>query len=154
MSEVQYDLFLSYQWNIKENVQSLHDYLSSLNYTVIMDDHTFSANSDLSIQITQAVKNSRAVICCITKAYDTSKNCRREISLANDYNKPLIVLMFEDLKITDLEFVGFYITSILRINLFEDPQVTQSWQGPKSDEIIKAINNALGIMDKPIKECV
>ena len=41
--------------------------------------------------------------------------------------------MFENVKITDMEFVGFYITSILRINLFEDPQVMQSWQGPKSD---------------------
>lgn len=110
-----------------------------------MDIRELSVGTNLNENLAKAIKNSKAVICCITRAYDKSENCIQEINWAKLNKKPLIVLMFEDVDVTELESVGFIIAPLLRINLFEDKQVINSWNGPKFDELIKAINNALSL---------
>ena len=146
MEEEQRDLFISYQWKIKDQVKLMHDFLEfNNNYTVFRDEDTFNASNSLSSQISKAIKISDLFICCITEPYNASVNCLREISLEIDtYNKTAIVLMFEDVDLAQLEHVNRYNSRLLRINLFEEPSVVESWTGPKANELLNAIKKALG----------
>jgi hypothetical protein len=126
------DLFISYQWGSQESVKNLYEFLKSKKYKTWMDINRLDAGGlGLNNQLSQAIKSSRVVICCITKAYDKSENCKLEINWAKQNKKPLIILMFEDVPVEQLDNVGFIITPLLRINLFEDKQVFRKWTGPK-----------------------
>jgi hypothetical protein len=63
------DIFLSYNCNIKEQVKLLHDKLESLNFKVWRDKQLHAGNSALTSQLAKGIKNSKVVICCITKDY-------------------------------------------------------------------------------------
>jgi hypothetical protein len=140
-----HDLFISYQWDVQKQVRKLNDFLTSKNYNVWMDVHQLSAGSScLHSQLASSIKCSKAVICCITSKYVKSNNCYLELNWTNECGKKLIVLMFEDLKVSELDRVGFIISPQLRINLFEDKQVIETWQGPKFDELLRAIDNSIG----------
>ena len=144
MEEEQRDLFISYQWNIKDQVKLMHNFLEFNNYMVFRDEDTFDASNSFSSQIAKSIKNSDLFICCITETYNESANCLREINLTiYTYKKTAIVLMFEDVDLAQLEHVNLYISRLLRINLFEEPSVVESWSGPKAKEFLNAIHKAL-----------
>ena len=59
-------------------------------------------------------------LCFVTSQYDLSDTCRRELDWADELKKPIIVIMLEDLQISTLKKIGFYIKPLLRINYFND----------------------------------
>ena len=97
-----YDIFLSYNWDHKPYVQKLYDKLCNLNLKVWIDDKELDHTS-LTAQLANGIKNSLVFMCCITKKYSESKNCREEFFFAISENKPTIILMFEHYKEIDKE---------------------------------------------------
>lgn len=130
--------FISYHCSIQDYVQRLKDFLIGNGYNA--KDIVDSNNS----QITKSISAASIVICCITKAYAQSENCQREIMFAHKIRKPLIILMFEKVdNIYELGSIGLFIAALLRINIFEDPQVVINWTGPKANEILRSLPRAL-----------
>ena len=148
-----FDLFLSYNWGIKENVRQLYQkFTTNHNLKVWIDDEQLD-NAGLYEQICEGIKNSKCFVCCITKKYTESANCQREISYATNINKPLIVLMFEDLAIADISgSVGFIITPLLRFNLFNDMHTIPygDW-GSNMNSAIKAIESKVKVNESDSK---
>ena len=95
------DVFISYNWNIKQQVEVLERRLNEKGFSVWRDVNEFGAiNFDSSIR--KAIDDSKNVICCITKDYCRSENCNLEFNYAFNLNKPLIALLIDDLEPTKL----------------------------------------------------
>jgi hypothetical protein len=142
LSEI--DLFISYQSDIKEHVKKLYGFLKTLDYAVWMDINRLVAadkGNGLNEELAKVIGNSRAFICCITKAYYKNENCKLEFYWARRTMKPLIILMYEKVNIENLNSVGLTIAPLTQINLYKNLKAT--WDGPKKDELINAILAAL-----------
>ncbi len=105
-----YDVFISYNWEIKDQVKKLYQVLTSLNYKVWMDQTDLNADSSpLTAELATAIKNSKVFLSCITKVYCRSFNCNREIEYASAKNKQMITLMIENIDpvtIDEIEVTG------------------------------------------------
>jgi hypothetical protein len=93
------DIFLSYNWNIKEQVKKLHEELEKENFEVWRDDNQLRAgNNRLTAELARGIKEAKVFVCCITKDYCKSNNCNLEIEFASSCKKQLITLMIEKLE--------------------------------------------------------
>ena len=136
-----YELFLSHQWDSKKEVELLYKFLTEENgFRVWKDKNSLQSGDNLSDQIADAISNAKLFVCCITRAYAQSPMCNNEINFAIALKKPIIPLMFEKVSIAELKGVGFLISSLLRVNLYEDPNIFSKWEGDVATEIVKTIN--------------
>ena len=119
MSE-NFDVFISYQSEIKNEVNQIFDLLTKNGLKVWMDDQNLRHEENLIPQLQDNIKNCEIFLCCITKKYDESKMCCREIFWADLCEKHLLVVMFESLDIMELENIGMIINPIFRLNYFID----------------------------------
>ena len=103
MEEVK-DVFISYNWAIKDQIKILYDILKSLNYQVWLDDRELSTyNNPLTAQLANGIKKSKIFLSCITKDYCKSYNCNLEVEYANAKAKPMIALMIEKIDPTEID---------------------------------------------------
>ena len=97
-SNKKFDIFLSYNWDHKPFVKKLYNLLcNELNFKVWIDDMELD-NTPLTSKLADGINNSHIFMCCITKKYSESRNCRKEFFYAFSKNKPTIILMFEHYK--------------------------------------------------------
>ena len=135
-----FDAFLSYQWDIQESVKSLKHFLQTQRgLKAWLDIDEVDGSQTLFEDFANAIRNSKVLICCVTRSYMQSQFCVDELLFAIAKRKPVIVLMYENVALAELGDVGVAISPLLRINLFEDEQVKQSWSGPKSDALVRAL---------------
>ena len=93
------DVFISYNWNVKNEVKYLDKKLSESGLKVWLDEKELQTNDmPLTVQLANGIKKSKIIVCCITKEYCKSFNCNLEFEYANTLAKPTIVLMIDDLK--------------------------------------------------------
>lgn len=133
-----YDVFISYQWDIKDQVRYLHDNLTSKGLRVWRDETNMSSTSSLPEQLATNIRNSKVFLCCLTQKYVESKNCVNEINYANAINKNFVILMIDKLKIENLSGVGFIIASKIYIHCYSNPS---DWPTSHFDEIYKSIQD-------------
>lgn len=90
------DIFISYNWGIKDQVRELYKILTDNNYKVWMDENDLhnSDNPLTSVLATNIIK-SAVFLCCITENYCKSYNCNLEIEYANKKRKPIVPLMIQ-----------------------------------------------------------
>jgi hypothetical protein len=60
------DVFISYNWSIKEKVKELYQELINLNYKVWLDDNELNDNNLNNNETANGIKNSKIFISCIT----------------------------------------------------------------------------------------
>ena len=144
MSEFLFDVFISYNWNIKEKVRLLYKKLTSEFGLRVWLDEKEIANSNLFREISDGIVKSSIFLCCVTKAYAESDNCVREITLAATEKKPMLVLMFENLKMNELGDVGFIINPIARFNCYQENSFLTDNSNHIFECLIKAIEKCLG----------
>ena len=90
----EYDIFLSYNWDHKAHVQKLYEKLVHMNLKVWVDFKELD-NTPLTDQLADGITNSRVFMCCVTKKYSQSDNCKLEFHYAKTNKKLMIILMFE-----------------------------------------------------------
>ena len=99
-----FDVFISYNWAIKEQVRKLYQVLTSLNYKVWMDEAELSAGSNaLTSELATAIKNSKVILSCITTDYCKSFKCNLELEYASAKKKQIITLMIERIDPTKID---------------------------------------------------
>ena len=98
-----FDVFISYNWSLKDKVKKLCDHLNDLNYKVWRDDRELSTcNKSLTAQLANGIKRSKIFLSFITSDYCKSYNCNLEIEFANALAKPMIALMIDRLAVTEI----------------------------------------------------
>ena len=141
-----FDIFLSYNWDSKDVVKKLYKkFVHEHEFKVWIDDSELH-NEMLYSQIAEGIRHAKCFVCCITKKYTESLDCQRELNYASDLKKPIIVLMFENLKIDTINgSVGFIISPLLRCNLYNEmDRIKQgNWKNPNMDSVIKTIESKI-----------
>jgi len=103
----------------------------------------FDIDFKIQLGIIDGIRNSSVILCCITRKYTESKNCKREIIFADQISKPIEILMFERLEIGSIGGIGFIIAPIVRHNLYKIPQIFKDWKGTEFDTILKCVKGHL-----------
>jgi hypothetical protein len=86
------DVFISYNWGIKKQVQQLYQVLTSFNYKVWVDERELNAGrSPLTAELATAIKNSKVILSCITTDYCKSYNCNLELEYASAKKSKLLL---------------------------------------------------------------
>jgi hypothetical protein len=99
-----FDVFISYNWAIKAQVQKLYAILTSLNYKVWMDERELNAGSSpLTAELAIAIRDSKVILSCITTDYCKSYNCNLEVEYASAKKKEMVVLMIERIDPTSID---------------------------------------------------
>lgn len=138
-----FDIFISYNWDIKPSVIKLYQALTTkYNFRVWMDEYEMG-QTRLVDELSTAISNSELFLCCITKKYSESENCKDEMDYAKNLKKKFIVLMFERIPMDDLGGVGFIIGPKVRFNCYKEPAMFNEWSGSTFDSIIEAIKDNL-----------
>ena len=104
-NELQKDVFISYNWGIKKQVQQLYNILEKeFNFKVWLDDKDLHAgNSALTAELAKGIKNSKVFLSCVTEDYCKSYNCNLEVEYASNKKKPIVVLMVQKLDPVDID---------------------------------------------------
>jgi hypothetical protein len=143
-----YDVFISYSHKSKSQVESLYSILTKeYELNIWVDFKKIKIGDNLSIVINDGLKNSKAVVICLTKSYSQSKSCQNELVLASEYKKPLLIITLEELKLIDIPEVSFYISNLNRCNLYKIQENNRDiWHSKKFlDEIIHTLEIILKI---------
>ncbi|KAK2167674.1 hypothetical protein LSH36_25g02050, partial [Paralvinella palmiformis] len=88
-------VFISYQWDSQDEVNSLRDRLEKSGYSCWMDIGQMGGGDQLYSRIDEGIRNSKVVIACLSPKYIVSHLCNKELSLADLLRKPIIPVMYE-----------------------------------------------------------
>ncbi|XP_072037755.1 uncharacterized protein [Amphiura filiformis] len=90
------DVFISYQWGMQPQIKKLYTRLTSMGFRCWLDINQMGGGDPLYTKIDKGLRNAKVVISSVTAKYALSANCRREVSLADALQKPIIPLLMED----------------------------------------------------------
>jgi serine/threonine protein kinase len=95
LSSAKFDVFFSHRWALKPFLQHVCALLVAKGFRVWYDeDHM---GWDLVTSMDQGIKNSKVVIACIDKEYESRENCMHELRGAAKEGKPIVALVLDDI---------------------------------------------------------
>ena len=131
------DIFLSYQWSIKEKVKCLYNKLIAEGYTCWMDNSALELGDRWNTEIDKGIRNCKVFLSFVTIKYVESVNCYKETNLSVELRKPIIPLLMEEnawppknmgTLIGHLQYISFKSTSA-------SPE--QLWSGENFNQLLK-----------------
>ena len=138
------DVFLSYQWGKQTEVQYLYKLLTTMGYTCWMDIHEMGGGDSLFDAIDKGIRNCKVVVSHVTSKYALSANCRREVSLSDALNKPIIPLLLDEIPWPPQGPMSMVFTQLLYIDFKDNNKTPQRlWSGSRFDQLIAKINDYL-----------
>ncbi|KAJ3079665.1 hypothetical protein HDU99_010378, partial [Rhizoclosmatium hyalinum] len=91
------DLFISYNWSTKSQVNTVIDRLKGLKPELDVWQDSKNMTSDIYDAMGTGISGCKAVVACFSVGYLKSINCIKELKFAQVLNKPIIpVFFFED----------------------------------------------------------
>ena len=140
----QHDVFISYQWDIKKQVETIHEKLEADGKLKVWRDiHLVSNNDGLYKQLATQIEHSRIFLCFLTKKYCKSGNCLKELIFADKSKKTIIYLMIERMTTEELtNEISFIMGQSLYIQCYNSPA---SWWIDYFNEIKKSIETNLKV---------
>ena len=139
-----FDVFISYNWGIKESVAKFHEKLNSIGLKVWRDKDLRQSKESLFGQLGKKIKHSRVFLCFLTKDYVSSENCCKEINYAAKLNKTIIYLMIEKMNSDDIgEEIGFIMGNAIYTQCYKNPT---SWWSDNFNEIKDSIEAELRVI--------
>ena len=146
-----FDIFISYSWNIKDQVEKLDNKLNSAGFSTWRDDTKMCFNESLHTQLAEGILNSKLVLVCLTKEYIKSENCKKEINYASNLKKPMSILMIDHMTPQDMGGIGLLISMLLRVNCYKNPN---DWLDVNFEEIVKSIMDNINKKSKQLAPAV
>ena len=86
--------FLSYQWDVQEQVKTIKEMLNRRKVKCWMDIDG-GMKSDIYDSMAEGVQGAACVICFMTQAYQDSANCKLELKFAQQSGVPIIPVMMQ-----------------------------------------------------------
>lgn len=86
--------FLSYQWDVQEQVKEIKSLLNERQIKCWMDIDG-GMKSDIYDSMAEGVQGAACVVCFMTQAYQDSANCKLELKFAQQSGVPIIPVMMQ-----------------------------------------------------------
>ena len=131
-NEPKKDLFISYEWCIKKEVESFRAKLESppSSLKVCRDNKLSSNNESLYLQLGREINRSRLFLFLLTKAYTKSEMCKKELVYAAKIGKTIFCFMLEKMTSDEIgEEIGFIMGNCVYKQYYKDPKS----KDPKKD---------------------
>ena len=142
-----YDVFISYKWEIKENVEKIQQKLESVNISTWRDKNLQQNNDSLYLQLGKNIRNSQIFLCFLTKAYVKSAICIKEINFAVRIGKTIVYLMIERMTNEELtDEIAIIMGNSVYIQCYTNPK---SWWDDNFEEIKSSIQLNLNKLKPP-----
>ncbi|TPX38086.1 hypothetical protein SmJEL517_g00124 [Synchytrium microbalum] len=135
LAEDQFDVMIS--WNYKAEADRLYDDLLKAGFTVWIDKDRMRGSIFDSME--KAVRNSKVVICCLSRSYVSSRNCNHELTYAEVLRKNIVPVRFDTGPFTWAEVIT---AGLKYCDLSSYRAVAHDWD-EKVSELKKDIMNAL-----------
>jgi len=106
-----FDVFISFQWDLSDQVKSFHEKLNNQNNiktyrNVIQYDN--NNQPGLAEKTVQIIKSSKIFICFLTKKYVETVNCMKELTYAHSIGKRVLPIYIENIDIKDIHLLSSY----------------------------------------------
>ncbi|CAF1094020.1 unnamed protein product [Rotaria magnacalcarata] len=139
------DIFLSYEWTHQREVKLLKSHLARHQYTCWLDIEQMRGGDALYSSIDQGIREAKVFVCCINRKYAESDNCRRELGLATNLNKPIVPLLMEKLPSWPPQRIGPLLSEYLYIKFYGSSSGTDSvpWSEAKFNELLDVLTRIL-----------
>merc|ERR1719272_1159826 len=86
--------FLSYQWDVQEQVKEIKEKLKQRNVKCWMDIDG-GMKSNIYDSMAEGLQGAACVVCFMTQAYQDSANCKLELQFAQQSGVPIIPVMMQ-----------------------------------------------------------
>ncbi|ORY41381.1 hypothetical protein BCR33DRAFT_345373 [Rhizoclosmatium globosum] len=84
---------MSYSWAQKDIVVEIANFLSDHGLRLWRDDHEMTG--DIVLRMVEGITKSKLILVNMSKDYEKSKNCQRELTFSWDEEKPLIPIRLD-----------------------------------------------------------
>jgi hypothetical protein len=137
-----FDIFISYSQNLHEKINNLYQLLSTKYDTSIYLSKVQETSQVDYVKNLNIIRNIKIFICCVTKSYLEAQKIRSAITEAYAQQKPILILMFESLKMQELSDIAFMLESskILDVAI----RGNWNWTDKLLDKIVVTIEDVLG----------
>ena len=115
--------FLSYQWDVQEQVKTIKGLLNDRNVKCWMDIDG-GMKSDIYDSMAEGVQGAACVVCFMTQAYQDSANCKLELKFAQQSGVPIIPAMMER-AYSAKGWLGILTAGSIWIEMFEKAAVAE-----------------------------
>ncbi|KAJ3278327.1 WD repeat-containing protein 20, partial [Borealophlyctis nickersoniae] len=132
-----FDLMLSYQWDHQVVVKRLRDSLQQRGFNVWMD--LAEMHGSVYDRMYEAVTKSKVICSCLTRKYELSANCKRELQFAADQRKSIVPTRLDKGPFTWSSVIVAGLLYVELADLDED-----KWE-EKMNELTRQIQFALGM---------
>uniref|UniRef100_T1IR33 non-specific serine/threonine protein kinase n=1 Tax=Strigamia maritima TaxID=126957 RepID=T1IR33_STRMM len=95
-NEDQPPVFLSYHWDVQDEVLLLRTKLEQAGFRCWMDIGQIGGGDHLQIKLYEGISNAKIVVSCITPKYVVSNVCSQEVILADLLGKPIVPAMIQE----------------------------------------------------------
>ena len=145
MEHLDYEVFISYNWGIKKQVDILHANLKSkCGYKVWRDETNLKNTTDLDSELADAIQKSKVFLFCLTEAYSKSKNCLNELTFAIKVCKPIVFLMIDKLDLEKVPGLGLMLSRLIYIRCYKS-KPKENWANVFHEEISNTIRDYMQV---------
>ena len=148
MEHLDYEVFISYNWGIKKQVDILHANLKSkCGYKVWRDETNMKNTTDLDSALADAIQKSKVFLFCLTEAYTKSINCLNELTYAIKVckpAKPIVFLMIDKLELAKLKGLGVMLSRVIYTHCYKSKPI-ENWANFYHEEISNTIRDIMPV---------
>jgi hypothetical protein len=142
---VEHDIFISFDESIHDKVLKLYtSLLNNFDISIFLDQPDIDLTMNRQYKrILRNMLRSKFIICCVTKDYIKSRKCKDELIMAYTSSKPILVLMFQEIRLDDLGLVGCLANGNPKIPVYNYLKSKNPWNGSLIAEIGMSIQTVL-----------
>lgn len=139
-------LFVSYAHKNRQFVDAFCEVVKNkLDLTIWKDTDCLHSGDDFLAQIYNGMIEAKVVLCFISAAYLESKTCRRELKLADDKDKQIMLIMIESVDIESDAELTMRIIGKQRSLMYKNISNGDMWSGILFEKLLVDIGFLLKI---------
>ncbi|XP_072163796.1 uncharacterized protein [Diadema setosum] len=136
-------VFLSYQWDHQPEVKAIKNHLEMAGFPCWMDIGQMGGGDQLYDRINQGMRSAKVVLCMVTEKYSGSENCKKEATLANHLNKPIIPILIDRTPWPPEGAMAMLFAQLLYIQFYNEKEYVRGekfWDDAKFLELLGQIS--------------
>ena len=133
-------VMISYNWDHQDLAKNICQTLKSQGIPTWLDIENGIQSGDVNEAMANGVQNALAVVCLVSKKYELSRNCRKELTYADSNNKLIFPCMVDSNYKKASNWLGLIVSGLLYFDFTKEETSTEEL----ATSLAKAISVKLG----------